>query len=219
MQVIKTGLLLFVCTAAPLLADAFSLMLDPAGDAKYTGRMLSDSFERGVTLQFAEKLKTTLEAATPSLRIILTRFPGESLEPLQNANFANRLDVNLYVSIHFYQEKETKPRMHVYYVSYNDSFLTKTYDLCLYPYDQAHRINSVKTRRLVTSLQDTLSKKKYSRLYTFSGCHGIPFKPLIGIKAPAIAMEMSLKNAHDWQSYIQPIAQGIINMIKIYEAV
>jgi len=35
-------------------------MLNPAGDAHDAGRTLSDGFERGVTRQFAEKLKKSL---------------------------------------------------------------------------------------------------------------------------------------------------------------
>ena len=197
---------------------AFSLMLDPAGDAKNSGRMLNDNFERGITLQCTEQLKKILEAAIPDLRVILTRFPGESIEPLQNANFANRLEVDLYVSIHFYQEQETKPHLYIYYVSYNDTFITKTYDLCLYPYDQAHRINGQKTRNLVTTLKNSLSEKKYARLYDLKGCFGLPFKPLIGIKAPSIAIEISLKKSADWHTCVQPIANGIANMIEAYDA-
>jgi len=195
----------------------FSLMLDPAGDAKNSGRILNDNFERGITLQFTESLKKILETAIPDLRVILTRFPGESIEPLQNANFANRLNVDLYVSIHFYQEKETKPHLYIYYVSYNDSFITKKYDLCLYPYDQAHRINGQKTHNLATTLKNGLSEKKYTRFYDLKGCFGLPFKPLIGIKAPAIAIEISLKKSTDWQACVQPIANSISKMIETYD--
>src|SRR5579859_5868722 len=70
----------------------FSIMLDPAGDAQITGRIIDDSYERGITLQLCEDIKKQLEADHPkNTRIVLTRFPGETIDPLQNANFANRL--------------------------------------------------------------------------------------------------------------------------------
>ena len=210
---ILVTLLIFCVPAHP-----FSLMLDPAGDAKNTGRILNDNFERGITLQFTEQLKKILEATFPSLRIILTRFPGESLEHLQNANFANRLNVDLYISIHLFQETDTKPQLYIYSVSYNDTFITKTYDVCFYPYDQAHRINSKKTQELVNILNTSLSDKKYTRLYDIKGTFGIPFKPLIGVKAPAIAIEMSIKKSTDWHYYVQPIASSIAKMIESYDA-
>lgn len=192
----------------------YSLMLDPAGDAQHAGRMVHDTFERGITLQCAEQLKKKIESINPTIRTILTRFPGESVEPLQNAHFANRLDVDLYISIHCYQEKETKPQLSVYYVSYNDHFITKTYDVCFYPYDQAHRIQAQKTNDIVRILSTSLSQKKYARLYDFKGNHGLPIKPLIGIKSPAILIELSLKNSSDWQPYIEPIAHAIIHVVE-----
>ena len=68
----------------------FSIMLDPAGDAQTTGRIIDDNYERGVTLQLCEDIKKQLEAEQPkNTRIVLTRFPGETIDPLQNANFAN----------------------------------------------------------------------------------------------------------------------------------
>ncbi|MCA9725847.1 MAG: N-acetylmuramoyl-L-alanine amidase, partial [Kurthia sp.] len=148
------GYIIFSLACTIHLTKPFSLMLDPAGDAKHTGRMLNDTFERSITLQCTEQLKKVIETELPHVRVILTRFPGESLETLQNANFANRLHVDLYVSIHCYKETETKPQMHLYYVSFNDDFLTKTYDLCLYPYTQAHLINNKKTKRCITQFKE-----------------------------------------------------------------
>ena len=39
----------------------FTIMIDPAGDAKNTGRQIDDTLERAVTLQFAQKLKSEIE--------------------------------------------------------------------------------------------------------------------------------------------------------------
>jgi len=87
------------------------IMLDPAGDAQYAGRRIDDSFERGLTLRCAEQLKQRLEQLFPQIHVVLTRLPGETVQPLQNANFANRLSVDLYLSIHFYHETATKPEL------------------------------------------------------------------------------------------------------------
>src|SRR3972149_4092399 len=77
----------------------FTIMIDPAGDAKRAGRMLEDNFERGITLSCANCLKHDLEKKYTNVRVILSRFPGETLESMQNANFANRLQVDFYISI------------------------------------------------------------------------------------------------------------------------
>src|SRR5579872_3367872 len=76
-----------------------TIMLDPAGDARETGRIIEDSLERAVTIQFAQQLRDVLTSQLPNSTVIITRTPGEELQPLQQANFANRLPVDLYLNI------------------------------------------------------------------------------------------------------------------------
>ncbi len=187
----------------------FTLMLDPTGDAKHTGRKIGDSLERGITLQFCEQLKKEIEQEYSHVRVVLTRFPGETVQPLQNANFANRLSVDAYIIILFFQESETKPQLFLYTFSYGDSFVKVGDELALYSYDQAYLVHSDTTRtwkqQIATALQDTT----YASLFTYKGSYSLPFKPLIGIKAPALALEMSLKAKDDWHMYINPIKQSL----------
>ena len=192
----------------------FTLMLDPAGDAKNPGRKLDDSFERGITLQFAEQLKHELELLFPSIRIVLTRLPGETLQPLQNANFANRLDVDFYLSIHFYQERETKPNLYLYHFSYNDEFITRWFDLAFYPFDKAHLCNKQITCNWGSMMNATLSSDTYKKQFDCKGLYKLPFWPLIGIKAPAIALEAGLKNNQDWHTYIEPLVSALKPIIQ-----
>ncbi len=197
-------------------SHVFSLMLDPAGDAKHTGRRLEDSFERGITLQCTEQLKKVLEKRHPNMRVVLTRFPGESLQPLQNANFANRLDVDFYLSIHFFQEKNIKPQLFLYHFSYNDDFITKVFDLCFYRYDQAHLFNMPTIKLWGNTIKNVLEKELYKKQFDVHSVFKLPFKPLIGIKAPAIALEAGLKYKDDWYIYIEPIADSISAIINLW---
>ena len=208
-------LLLLVLYAAITLPTntTFSIMIDPAGDAKHTGRQIGDSLERGITLQFSEALKKTLEELYPHLRVILSRFPGETIQPLQNANFANRLDVDFYLSIHFYPEEETKPNMFLYHFSYGDDFITKRPHLSFCPYDQAHRINGKTTRTWADLIAQTLTTDEHKKLFHFRGTCGLPFKPLIGVCAPAIALEIGLRKKQDWKRYVQPIALSLESIV------
>ncbi|MBN1549148.1 N-acetylmuramoyl-L-alanine amidase [Candidatus Babeliales bacterium] len=189
----------------------FSIMLDPAGDAQNTGRIVGDSFERGITLQFAEALKHELEATYQSIRVILSRVPGETIEPLQNANFANRLNVDLYLSIHFYEDVKEHPQMYLYYFIYNpvtDRWNT-TRRLSFYPYDQAHLISIKTTQSWAQTLFNNLNQQKYKKLFTMHEIAGLPFKPLIGVRAPALALEASLKSKRDWSIYLEPIVASL----------
>jgi len=208
MQRIKICFLFFLFW--PLfLFPTFSIMLDPAGDAKNTGRQIGDSLERGITLQFAEELKKLLEQLYPGVRIILTRFPGETIYPLQNANFSNRLDVDFYLSIHFYQEQKTKPECFLYYFSHADEFVTKIPELFFCPYDHAHRLHGPTTRTSAQSIAAILDNDAHKKLFDFAGPFGLPFRPLVGVKTPAIALEIGLKNKTNWKKYLHPIAASL----------
>lgn len=197
-----------------MLTKPITIMLDPAGDAKHTGRQLEDSFERGITLQCAEQLKRVLEEQYPNIRVVLTRFPGETLQPLQNANFANRLQVDFYVSLQFYQEKGIKPQLHVYQFSYGDDFITRTFDVAFYRYDQAYLQHNTATTNFAQQILNALQQKKYTKYFEVKGLFKLPFKPLIGIKAPAVAIEASLKTKQDWHQYIEPIVLGLGTVIE-----
>jgi len=193
-------------------------MLEPAGDAKHAGREIDDCFERGITLQFAESLKKNLEVTYPGIRVILSRFAGESLEPLQNANFANRLQVDFYLSIHFFLEKEEKPQLFLYQFAYNATtdfwpFVHKT--LIFIPYDQAHRAYAQLSKTYGKFIVDHLQTKKYKKYFETKGLFALPFKPLIGINCPALALEASLKNKNDWKVLVSPLIQSLQNIIAL----
>lgn len=189
----------------------FSIMLDPAGDAQNTGRIVGDSFERGITLQFAEALKRKLEETYQSIRVILSRVPGETIEPLQNANFANRLNIDFYLSIHFYEDPKEHPGIYLYYFMYNPitDLWGSARRLSFYPYDQAHLMAIKTTQAWAQMLFDILNQQQYKKLFTMKGIVGLPFKPLIGIRAPALALEASLKSKRDWSIYLEPIVTSL----------
>jgi len=197
----------------PSEAKTFTIMLDPAGDAQNTGRQIDDYLERGITLQFAEKLKPELENKFDNIRVVLTRFPGESIEHLQNANFANRLDVDFYLSIHFYKETEVKPRAYVYTFCRHDDFATRRSALYFYPYDQAHLINREQTKKCANIIKDVFLGDTYKKKFEFCGLCNVPFKPLLAVKAPAVGIEIGLRKKEDWQNYLNVFVDCIENII------
>lgn len=215
MSFIKKLLPLLCCVFTAQAKHTFTIMLDPAGDAQHTGRRLDDSFERGVTLQFAEQLKSSLESRYKNIRVVLTRFPGETLQPLQNANFANRLDVDFYVTINFFYATHIKPQVFMYCFAGNTPFSSNATDLAFYPYDKAHVQNSATTHNWGNSMFTHLHSNRYTKLFDLHPFTALPFKPLVGIKAPAIAFEMSLKNKHDWHMYLAPLTESFENIITL----
>lgn len=214
-----TAALLFMvnCIFTNLIsAKPFTIMIDPAGDAKYAGRSIGDYFERGLTLSFANALKEDLEKQYPHLRIILTRLPGETLEPLQNANFANRLSIDLYINIHFFAlSTEAAPTIYTYYVMHNpvtDIWQQNNESLSFIPLTDAHRIALKITQQWAQQALHIL-QKKVGQQCAVQGPFGIPFKPLTGIAAPSYAFEIGLKRSNDWKQYVEPLICCIGSLI------
>jgi N-acetylmuramoyl-L-alanine amidase len=190
----------------------FTLMIDPAGDAKEPGRTINDTFERGITLQLAQELKQSIEAENPGVRVILTKFPGEVIEPLQNASFANRLKVDLYLSLHVFEHKDKRNTLFLYQLQYNpaDLWVKKTEDLILLPFDQAYKNSLPKTESYIDQLYESCKKE------TKLTCHTplkIPFKPLVGISAPAIGIELGIKKKDDWKEIGSFLKRAIVQII------
>ncbi|MGZ6255121.1 MAG: N-acetylmuramoyl-L-alanine amidase [Candidatus Chromulinivorax sp.] len=218
MQIINFFLIILLTIFPKFLSatDPFTIMLDPAGDAKHTGRLIEDTFERGISLQCAEQLKTQLIENFKNIRVILTRVPGETIQPLQNASFANRLNINLYISLYFYDEPElpTHVTLYHYIESPITDFWHKAESLRLYNINQAYLINIKTTQNWGILFLETFSDKKYTKFFKPRGLFAIPFTPLIGIKAPALAIEVGLKNKEDWQHIIEPIITACQRIIQ-----
>ncbi|CAM6000384.1 unnamed protein product [Sphagnum balticum] len=196
-------------------AELCTIMLEPAGDAQYTGRIIDDAFERGITLQCAQELKKILEGICKQTRVILSRFPGEVLEPLQNAAFANRLKTDLYISLSMYQlpasKSDSPAEINIYYFLYHpvtDFWQRATTELACEPYHQAHKAASQTSKACADKLFNNLHKTK-----PFAGkmnhCAGLPVKPLIGITAPSLLIEIGLPHKDSWQLLVTQLAQQI----------
>src|SRR5436190_20786936 len=110
------------------------IIIDPTGDAHKTGRVIFDTFERGLTLQCAEKIKHILDHTHSHLSTIITRLPGDIVYELQNASLANRTNADLFISLNFYATYDAKPTVTVYHFSYGDDFSRPQNNLVLYSY-------------------------------------------------------------------------------------
>lgn len=187
----------------------FVIMLDPAGDESHTGRVIENTFERGLTLQCAQALQEELEKRMPDCTVSITRNAGQATVALQHATLANRMKADLYLSIHFFQETGVKPTVSLYQFSYNDDQLTLPATLAFHPYDQAHRMHGAQTSAWIGILKAKLAAESYKKGCEVKGAFKIPFAPLIGIIAPAIGIEAGLIHATDWHLLIEPIIQSI----------
>lgn len=212
---LKYFYLILFCSFISTSLFPLTVMIDPGGDAQTAGRKVDDYVERGITLQCAEQLKKAIESTNSGVRVILTRFPGETIQPLQNPSFANRLNVDLYISIHFFEKKKGKHSLSLFHFCTDpvtDYWQFQTPDLFFMKAHKVH-LNSIATSKKWA--EQCYSKlTDYKEHFTCTTPLGIPFKPLCGIKAPAIGIEASVQNPSDWTRYIKPLSESITTIIK-----
>lgn len=188
------------------------IMIDPAGHAKNPGRRLHKSYERAETYKCAEALKNELEK-NYNVRVVLTRDVGQEIVPLQNASFANRLNVDFFLRINFFVQEAAKPKLYFYHLVFDPIIDTvqRPFDpLAFVPVNQAHFKNIRHTTALANQFASLLADSQYQTLFDVSKPYGLPLKPLVGIVAPALLVEMSLPS-HDnqWADLVQPLAKSI----------
>ena len=195
-----------------------TLLLDPAGDAKTTGRTIDDSFERSITLQCAEQIKARIAAQYTgrNVKVMLTRLPGDILEPLQTAQFANRIPVDFYVSLHFYASNQVPHPVYFYYFTYTpalDTGIKHAQELAFYPYYQAYLLHKTDTQKYAHMCVQTVEKVQKAHGLLCHPSRGLPFKPLLGVTVPALACEMGLHKKDDWKKLVGPLTDALINII------
>lgn len=208
-------LLLSFCTfSLHARTKPFTIMLDPAGDAQHAGRQIDDYTERGGTLSLANDIKESIENTHTGVRVVLTRFPGETIQPRQNASFANRLDVDLYISLHLFKQKNPQAQMYIFYFCSDpttDFWFAQTPELAFVRSNEIHKQSIKKSKAWAALFFETV--QQYSNTFITSKPLGIPFKPLYGMKSPSIGIEVSLAHSEEWKHYVQPITDGITALI------
>ncbi|MFA6066758.1 MAG: N-acetylmuramoyl-L-alanine amidase [Candidatus Babeliaceae bacterium] len=190
----------------------YTIVLAPAGDAKNTERVVYNNFECALTLQYAQELKTALTEMMPYSTVIITRHAGDIVEPLYNAALANRLQADLYISLHAFQEKELLSSLGLYYVMYNpvtDLWHKKSTKLECTPYTMAYLDNLVITQSYAFFLEKSLlsEQKKYG--FATKKTVGMPFKPLLGVHVPAVALEIGVTEKQNIIAHVMPVATAI----------
>lgn len=190
------------------------IMINPAGHAGDSGRSLS-GFERAATFRFAQELQNALERGYDS-RVVLTRVPGEKIVDFQNASFANRLNVDLFISLHLFKLDSVKPKVYVYQHVADPvgDFVSRSFpSLKMVSVLQAHQVNIFKTKNIGQHLGNIFSSVDNQKLFDFGGFYGIPLKPLCGVVAPAILIEIGVNQDDDWHVVLDAIVQGLGGLV------
>ncbi|MFA5306242.1 MAG: N-acetylmuramoyl-L-alanine amidase [Candidatus Babeliales bacterium] len=216
MHITKIFFLMIIAGIVPLMP--FTLMIDPAGHAQQTGRKLWTVFERAETFKCAEALKIAFENYSNTVRVILTRAPGEEIIPLQNASFANRLGVDFFLRIQCTKDDGEKPSLTIYYHEHDpliDKAQRAAQPYAFTPIAHAHFHNIGRSISIAQSLNNALSASDYQKNFLCNGTYGLPLKPLVGITAPALIIEIGLCADDQWQLFVDPIVRELCTILNL----
>lgn len=213
MPIKKIAFILFLFCSPVIVAtkETYIIMLDPSGDARHTGRIIGSSFERAFTFQIAQTLQQTLQKSFPCT-VIVTRSPGEILHPRQSANFANRLPIDLYISLHCYYAPQEKHTIALYYVARSPLSKPSSAPIAMTPCAHAHW-QSFDTTKKYADTMHTLLATSYAHQFQLPPVIAFPFAPLVGIQAPAIGIEINCVAPDNIALYVEPLAKTIINTL------
>ncbi|KKR96761.1 MAG: hypothetical protein UU47_C0008G0019 [candidate division TM6 bacterium GW2011_GWE2_41_16] len=195
--------------------QGYTIVLDPSGDGATTGRVVDEVFERGLSLQFAQALKAEIEKMRSDVHVVLSRFPGEKVDPLQSVSFANRLQADLFVGIGFYEQQHPSVRMHTYFYLYNPQmdFLRKQpTGPDFIPSQDAYLVSLSLSACCARSLVDGLKTQPQAASSMIDKSKGVPLISLVGATMPSLYFEFGIHNKTDWNFVLQPVAKSLIEL-------
>lgn len=186
-----------------------TIVLVPAGDARSQGRSLEHQFESSSAMSYAQDVKMALEKKYPEIRVLISHKVGDIVRQYQIPTMANTVGVDLVLTVNCYHERGPKPELYIYQFSYGEDFVSKVTDLHWYFMSSAYLFSKSTTRAWAPLLVQGLNGASYKSLFTVKGPYAMPFEPLIGIKVPAIGLEMSLKRDDDWSVFTDPLVASL----------
>jgi N-acetylmuramoyl-L-alanine amidase len=182
-----------------------TIMFDPAGDINTPGRMLGNYTEQSLAVNIAKILKKQLEHDHSSLTVLLSHDSNESVMPITKANDSNIKPVDLFIHLTLNQTTSKTFSLGIYhYLTNQKDFLDtrNNNELVLTPYTYAHLGNVMVNAYLTRTLA-----QNHPEITTHAA---MPLKPLVGITAPALVIEIGLANVDVWPDLI-PLLNTIIN--------
>lgn len=185
----------------PTYKKPFTILIEAQGNANAPGRTIDDSFESEITFNTAHYLKNLLEHTHSTIRVMVQRADG-----FANANVANKMAVDLYLSISAC--KGSHAGIYLFQFNNRDQYILKE-GISFVPCDQIYLLNQSTTNTWIKTISSSLAQH-----HILKGTYAFPYRALSGVKAPAIAIELLLKNKSDATEYINILAGSLASIIK-----
>ncbi|OGB97000.1 hypothetical protein A3F06_01450 [candidate division TM6 bacterium RIFCSPHIGHO2_12_FULL_36_22] len=188
-------------------------MLCPQGDSKVAGRTTPDGAERGVTRLWAEQIKKALEENNPNIRVVFSHNLGEHIGQKEKANFANRLQINLFISLLCYTTDNLSISLYCY-GNKNSCMMVQPKKLSFCPYNLAYTFSASITPQYTNLIYNNFLHNPQLKNIAIQQPIYAPLNCLMGIKAPAIAIEAGLKQSQDWRYYVRAVTEALHSLME-----
>lgn len=191
------------------------IIISAQGDAQHEGRRIGSGCERNESHLFAQKLGKKLRKIN-NIYVLLSHEPTDIVDEFRLISLANNASPCLYIKIYIAYEPVTKPNIALFYLSYNP-LKELGYRPPQLPYfipiSRSHLPALSHTLTLVECVKKNLNKPKNQKTFSVTGPWGIPLKPLRGILAPALSIELTINSPNQWKPLVSPIYKSLLGSL------
>ena len=120
-----------------------TVVIDPGHGGHDPGAVSADkkTYEKTITLDISKRLAARIQESYPEVKVVLTRTTDEFISLADRADKANKVDANLFISIHINAARSTSPNGYSLHLMGQSS--NKNKDLFAYNMDVCKMENSV----------------------------------------------------------------------------
>lgn len=187
-----------------------SVLICPTGDVKQRGRTIHGSTEAAQTFACATALHDML-SNQHICNTFVSRAGGQTCEPLHNAQFANRMQVDVCIILSFFESLTPEPVIYLYHGVHDSKPTRSLKTFTFHPSSQAYVINRTSTITYSTYLYTALAKAPGPLAYTVHSPQGMRHQAVTGMVPPAIVIEIGLPTIDAWQ----PLVPSLVNAIHL----
>ena len=198
----------FKVTSQPLR----TVIINPAGDSKRTGRIIGHEFERTLTLDAALSMVESLRRSP--MNVLLTRTFGETVDSLHVMHMVNQRPTDLFIDLRCYETTQRVPEISVYYYAAQpetDFWQKKSPQLALVPINRTYLKHVALSRSYATAVSSHLAQVLGAHAIVHAP-QGLPLTPLVGITQPSIVIECGVVKKEDFVA----LSQELSNFIAFY---
>ena len=150
---------------------------------------------------------------------MISRTPGQELAEHQTLSFANQTQPDLFLSLSLFAlsgNAGAKPQVHLYNLlidPFTDAIRKAYHGISFVPLEQAHCSYLKASIAVGHNFKTIAAQEPFVQQCELVGPYALPYKPLLGITAPSIGIEIGLRKDRDWELCLPMIIATLNKLI------